>query len=90
MKFILENYLVFVLIGFFLIFALIGYIIDTLRKNNNENTNNIPLEVKSLDTENNMKNLNDNISPQIQSVDITNPNINNDELLNSYNDTNEQ
>ena len=36
MQFILENYMAIVLIGFFFVFALIGYLIDLLRKGSNE------------------------------------------------------
>ena len=72
MKFILENYIIFVLIGLFIIFALIGYIIDTFRKSNNTNENNnmnIPQQING----------NENIiSQQIQKED----------LLNEYNNSN--
>lgn len=93
MDFIIENYLIFVIIGAFIIFALIGYIIDTIRKNNNENNSiNIPTEVNIIGQENTpieQNNVNNNTNPQIESVNITNINQNNaDDLLNSYNDTN--
>lgn len=94
MEFILENYLIFVLIGLFLVFALIGYIIDTVRKNNADNSNNgnyIPPQVNEVN-ENNIQQMNLNptnmdTNTQIESVNITNINENQDDLLNSYNDT---
>ena len=92
MDFIINNYIIFVIIGAFIIFALIGYIIDTIRKNNvDNNVSAIPTEVKFVGQENNSieQTNNNNPNAEIQSVNITNINQNNaDDLLNSYNDTN--
>lgn len=82
MNFILENYLVIVLVGLFFVFALIGYLIDMLRKSNDvkkEDTPNIqPVEIASI---------NDGINNNIDVPTITNTNNTNtnaDELLENY------
>ena len=55
MQFILENYLLIILVGLFFVFALIGYLIDLLRKGNNDNSNtidnNIPKDIKQMELE---------------------------------------
>ena len=54
MDFIKNNYSIFIFVGLFIVFALIGYIIDILR-DNNRNTDDsklrtiIPDEVKSIE-----------------------------------------
>ena len=42
MNFILENYLIIVLVGLFFVFALIGYLIDMLRKSNDIKKDEVP------------------------------------------------
>lgn len=48
MQFILENYLLIILIGLFFVFALIGYLIDMLRKENDESKSNDKEDIKSV------------------------------------------
>lgn len=48
MQFILENYLLIILIGLFFVFALIGYLIDMLRKGNDESKSNDKEDIKSV------------------------------------------
>lgn len=56
MNVILENYLIIVLVGLFFVFALIGYLIDMLRKSNDvkkEDTPNIkPVEITTINSNN--------------------------------------
>lgn len=52
MNFILENYLVIILVGMFFVFALIGYLIDLLRKDR-EPKQNIPKDVQMIKNEKN-------------------------------------
>ena len=88
MNFLLENYLVFVLIGLFLIFALIGYLIDLIRKNNTTNKNdNVNNSINNVSVLNNIPNeITDEKTESIQKVEITNINEkSNDDLLNTYN-----
>jgi len=87
MQVILENYLVFILIGLFIVFALIGYLIDILRKNNNNNeetieiSKDIPSDIKEIEIskieENNILNTNTEIKNQ------------SDILLENYDNNNE-
>lgn len=49
MEFISKNYLVIILIGLFFVFALIGYLIDILRKNNEEEQEDIPTNIKPVE-----------------------------------------
>lgn len=48
MQTILENYLVVVLIGMFFVFALIGYLIDLLRKDKNEVNKDVPKDIQEI------------------------------------------
>ena len=79
MNFILENYLIIVLVGLFFVFALIGYLIDMLRKSNDvkkEETPNIkPVEITTI---------NDNNIEIPIAVDTKEENNNADELLENY------
>ena len=79
MNFILENYLIIVLVGLFFVFALIGYLIDMLRKSNDvkkEDTPNIkPVEITTI---------NDNNIEIPIAVDTKEENTNADELLENY------
>lgn len=78
MNVILENYLIIVLVGLFFVFALIGYLIDMLRKSN---------EVKKEDTPNikpvEITNINNNTEIPIIN-DTKDVNTNADELLENY------
>ena len=50
MKFITDNYIIIIAVGLFLIFALIGYLIDMLRNNKEDKTNNsIPEEIAPIE-----------------------------------------
>ena len=51
MEFIKNNYTIVIFIGLFIVFALIGYIIDILRSNSNSTSEErtiVPSEVKSI------------------------------------------
>lgn len=50
MNFILENYLVIILVGMFFVFALIGYLIDLLRKDRAPKQD-IPKDVQMIQNE---------------------------------------
>lgn len=50
MDFILENYLIIILVGLFFVFALIGYLIDLLRKDR-EPKDYIPKDVQVIQNE---------------------------------------
>ena len=50
MDFILENYLIIILVGLFFVFALIGYLIDLLRKDR-EPKDYIPNDVQVIQNE---------------------------------------
>ena len=58
MDFILDNYMIIILIGLFFAFALIGYLIDSLRKPKKETDTIIPEDIIKI-TEN--KRINDKI-----------------------------
>lgn len=49
MDFIVENYLVIILVGLFFVFALIGYLVDIIRKNNTVKKENIPEDIKPIE-----------------------------------------
>lgn len=51
MEWLEKNYLIIILVGLFLVFALIGYLIDTARKGNekNEEDNEIPVKVNEIE-----------------------------------------
>lgn len=83
MQTILENYLVIILIGLFLIFALIGYLVDLLKNNKIENENNnipnniTPIEITKIDEKKDENVVENNIENNID---------NKDELLENYNE----
>lgn len=73
MQAILDNYLVIIIIGLFLVFALIGYLIDML-KNKDISDNNIevpkniePIEVTKI--ENNTNNTNNDKDDLLKNYD---------------------
>ena len=47
MELLIENYKIILCIGIFIVFALIGYIVETLKKDNKED--NQPLETENID-----------------------------------------
>lgn len=53
MDFILENYIIIIFVGLFFVFALIGYLIDMLRKPKEEIKKDIseikPVEIKDIE-----------------------------------------
>lgn len=81
MNFILENYLIIVLVGLFFVFALIGYLIDMLRKSNDIKKDEVP-NIKPVE----ITNINDDISNiEIPTVAAEkDENTNADELLENY------
>ncbi len=77
MKFILENYMLIIIVGLFFVFALIGYLVDLLRNNKNNNVDEIvpdikPIDIKKIDDKENKVNDQDN----------------KDDLLTNYNENN--
>lgn len=61
MKFILENYMLIIIVGLFFVFALIGYLVDLLRNNKNNNVDEIvpdikPIDIKKIDDKENKVN----------------------------------
>ena len=77
MKFILENYMLIIIVGLFFVFALIGYLVDLLRNNKNNNVDEIvpdikPIDIKIIDEKENKVNDQDN----------------KDDLLTNYNENN--
>ena len=58
MEFILENYIIIIIVGLFFVFALIGYLIDVIRKPSVEDKEIIPNEIKKVDSQMNITNIN--------------------------------
>lgn len=80
MELIKNNYIFIIIIGVFLIFALIGYIIDMLRNVNHEESKiEIPEEIKSIE-------LNKVINNNINNNTENNP----DDLLKNYEEDNKK
>lgn len=80
MENILQNYMIIILVGLFLIFSLIGYLVDMLRNNRKDNNevdipNIKPIEVKKIDEVSSDKIVNN--SSEINTKD---------DLLENYND----
>jgi len=94
-EFIVDHYLLIMIVAAFLIFALIGYIIDTARNNNKGNNVNELKEENTLLTENLVpdiqpeveepENNTEEISPQI--TDVESDNTKNDFVLTEPNNT---
>ena len=82
MEFIKDNYLLIIIVGLFLIFALIGYLIDMLRYNNKEELkDNIPNEVKPIELK---KDLDENININEEKKETNTE----DDLLKNYDENN--
>ena len=82
MEFIKDNYLLIIIVGLFLIFALIGYLIDMLRYNNKEVIkDNIPNEVKPIELK---KDLDENININEEKKETNTE----DDLLKNYDENN--
>jgi len=81
MQFILENYLIIILVGLFFVFALIGYLIDLLRKDNNKNNNinDVPSDIQTIQL-NKKQELEKNVEQNVNEVQINKA----DELLENY------
>lgn len=77
MKFILENYMLIVIVGLFFVFALIGYLVDLLRNNKNNNVDEIVPDIKPID----IKKIEDKENK-------VNDQDNKDDLLTNYNENN--
>ena len=86
MEFVKSNYVLIIIIGSFLIFAMLGYLIDMLRNvDTKKNAPTLPEEVSVNDTINTNNNINDNSSNEKSNENGNNP----DELLENY-DNNSQ
>ena len=82
MNVILEKYLIFVLVGLFFVFALIGYLIDMLRNSNIQKKEDIPnikpVEISKIDSK-------DTTNIEIPTIQSENKEQNTgDELLENY------
>lgn len=77
MKFILENYMLIIIVGLFFVFALIGYLVDLLRNNKNNNVDEIVPDIKPID----IKKIEDKENK-------VNDQDNKDDLLTNYNENN--
>lgn len=80
MENILQNYMIIILVGLFLIFSLIGYLVDMLRNNRKDNNevdipNIKPIEVKKIDEVSSDKIVNNSSGINTK-----------DDLLENYND----
>jgi len=85
MNFILENYLIIILVGFFFVFALIGYLIDMLKNNKEKEKEEIPINIKPVELKDLKKE--ENIIGTPKEIDDTNENVNEeDDLLKNYNE----
>lgn len=87
MEFILENYMLIIIVGLFFVFALIGYLIDMLRNNDKETKQEIPSTIKPVDiAEININNTTQNqeLKKQPETVDNGNEKNNTDDLLENY------
>lgn len=85
MEFIIDNYLVIILVGLFFVFALIGYLIDILRKNKETEKEDIPETIKPVeikDIELPKESLKDMVETNVE----TNSN-DADDLLKNYEET---
>lgn len=72
MKFIIENYLIIILVGLFFAFALIGYLVDMLRKTDSKESNMVindnisPVEISNIEKNNNDDLLNSGVEDNIE------------------------
>lgn len=76
MKFLTENYIIIIIVGLFLIFALIGYLIDMLRNNKTDETNNSMPEIAPIEVT--------KIEEKSENINEENTSNNPDELLENY------
>lgn len=78
MQFVLENYLIIILIGLFIVFALIGFLVDMIKNNNNTQRKELPRDITPIE----VTKINEN---EIETEEKKNEKIDNaDELLNNY------
>lgn len=78
MQFVIENYLIIILIGLFIVFALIGFLVDMIKNNNNIEKKELPRDITPIEvTKINEK--------ELETEEKKNEKIDNaDELLNNY------
>ncbi len=75
MDFIIKNYLIIILIGLFFVFALIGYLIDMLRRPKSDDSNVAGPNIKTIEVTKEKE----NVSEEDEEETVE------DELLNKYN-----
>ena len=80
MDFIIENYVIIIFIGLFFIFALIGYLIDSIKNTKNGNIEEMPV-IKSVDIKD--INITENSMDNDEQIIIDNE----DDLLKNYNES---
>ncbi len=49
MQFVIENYLIIILIGLFIVFALIGFLVDMIKNNNNIEKKELPKDITPIE-----------------------------------------
>lgn len=85
MEFIIDNYLVIILVGLFFVFALIGYLIDILRKNKEIEKEEIPATLKPVEIKD-LELLKESLKDIVETNAETNIN-DADDLLKNYEET---
>lgn len=87
MDFLVNNYIIIILVGLFIVFSLIGYLGETIKKNRTIEKNEImedikPIEDTDIPTEKEIVTISDEINTNDKQINI---NINNsDDLLEDY------
>ena len=49
MQFVIENYLIIILIGLFIVFSLIGFLVDMIKNNNNIEKKELPKDITPIE-----------------------------------------
>lgn len=90
MDFIVENYLIIILVGLFFVFALIGYLVDMLRNSKEQEKEEIPVNIKPVE----LKDLTDNDTDEVietpKEIEDTTQEVsvdNEDDLLKNYDES---
>lgn len=87
MEFIIDNYLVIIIVGLFFVFALIGYLIDIIRKSTIVKNDEIPENIKPVEiSEISISKQEESINELIKTEE-NNDNNDADELLKNYDES---
>ena len=91
MDFIVENYLIIILVGLFFVFALIGYLVDMLRNSKEQEKEEIPVNIKPVELKDlTVNNSNEEIietPKEIEDNTKENNEENEDDLLKNYDES---